>query len=141
MSRPNSRVFRRVWTAAYSLPTPCHFKCGEMVTEFGRHSQDGSIHHLDHNPENNELGNLVVAHRGCHQRYHATRKVWASDSPSECLICGAIFCSVPRGTKRSTCSPVCRSIAYSRAGSFKRTNETRQRMSEGAVRRWQKGRS
>jgi hypothetical protein len=33
-----------------------------------------SVHHIDHNRENNSLGNLAPAHRRCHEAYHAKER-------------------------------------------------------------------
>lgn len=64
--RPNARVYlSKIGTG----PWPCH-KCGETVEKIGQARMDGNVHHLDEDPFNNELANLVVMHVLCHQREH-----------------------------------------------------------------------
>lgn len=29
------------------------------------------VHHIDHNPENNQMGNLITLSRAAHEQYHA----------------------------------------------------------------------
>jgi hypothetical protein len=64
------------------LPTEvCYFCKGRLLTRdstmtFG-HRRHGpilvkvSVHHRDHNRANNTQDNLRLAHKSCHQKYHA----------------------------------------------------------------------
>jgi hypothetical protein len=55
------------------LPRPCHF-CSEAVTQpFGLSTWMAVVHHLDHDRLHNTAENLVLAHSGCHSRYHASQ--------------------------------------------------------------------
>ena len=53
------------------LPLPCDH-CGEPVTEWGRRSDQGNIHHADGDPANNDPANLEVLHGRCHRQHHIT---------------------------------------------------------------------
>lgn len=54
----------------------CHF-CGEKLTansffrnKSGKDVDEFTIHHVDIDRNNNDISNLVIAHRGCHRKYH-----------------------------------------------------------------------
>jgi len=47
----------------------CYF-CGEAISEEDIKEDRITIHHVDFNHDNNEIGNLVLAHRSCHKAYH-----------------------------------------------------------------------
>jgi hypothetical protein len=64
--RPKPRVY---WSKIGPGPWTCH-KCGELVEKIGHARMDGNVHHLDEDPFNNELQNIVMMHVVCHQREH-----------------------------------------------------------------------
>jgi hypothetical protein len=72
-----SYVYVRVFFA-HNGPGPYEcFACGEEVE-----LPEVTVHHLDHNPFNNDLANLAPAHKACHSGYHS-RERWATFSPEE----------------------------------------------------------
>jgi len=60
-------------------PWTCHF-CGKTVRTRSR--QDGHIHHIDGDHNNNDPTNLAPTHMACHQRHHKAGK----DSPRKGAI-------------------------------------------------------
>jgi hypothetical protein len=48
-------------------PWNCYF-CGEEVIAL-------LVHHVDHDHSNNDLGNLVAAHKKCHDQHHQSGRV------------------------------------------------------------------
>lgn len=64
---------RAFFTVHGDGPHPCHF-CGNPVARGdGEHALASNalvVHHIDHNPLNNDLANLAPAHHNCHTTYH-----------------------------------------------------------------------
>lgn len=57
-------------------PYICFF-CGESVPDIdnrgrgrGHFPEEGCVHHIDGNHDNNESSNLAPAHQGCHSTHH-----------------------------------------------------------------------
>jgi len=58
-------TYREIFFAHNGIgPWPC-FECGENVF-----AEELYVHHSDHDHYNDEPGNLVAAHPGCHSGYH-----------------------------------------------------------------------
>ena len=36
----------------------------------GKHLDEITVHHVDHQRTNNDINNLQFSHRGCHKKYH-----------------------------------------------------------------------
>lgn len=51
------------------LPWTCYF-CKRPITIFGRTKDAASVHHIDHDHDNNDLSNLTSVHIGCHLTHH-----------------------------------------------------------------------
>jgi len=52
-----------------------------MVEHFGILERSEVVHHIDHDPLNNDINNLVVIDNGEHISYHATHKAkYTNDS-------------------------------------------------------------
>lgn len=61
-----------------------------MEEHLGRKlAEDEEVHHIDGNPENNELNNLELVKHGEHQRFHNPRRY--KDKIVVCEVCGASF--------------------------------------------------
>lgn len=63
------------------------------------------VHHLDHNPANNQLDNLQCMPHGEHKKLHAARAIKVE---ATCIICGTTFLT-RSDYPAKTCSPSCRS--------------------------------
>jgi len=68
---------------------------------------DEEVHHVNHDPLDNRIENLVVMKRADHIALHAAEKQIYPDLKL-CVECGAEFKANPRKRSRAkTCSPVC----------------------------------
>ena len=57
-----------------------------MAQKLGRSLMpDEDVHHIDGDPTNNSLDNLIVVKHGLHQREHSIKYV---DTTERCMICG-----------------------------------------------------
>ena len=73
MARRARFYYQSIALAGRDLPVPCD-ECGEDVVDFhGGNSgvaESGEVHHIDEDPENNDVSNLMILHHGCHTRIH-----------------------------------------------------------------------
>jgi len=81
MAKQSSKISRvrefLLWFAT-KHPQKCYFCKEPLEPERFREgdSADGILlHHIDHDRSNNDVKNLVFAHRGCHRSYHHQVKV------------------------------------------------------------------
>ena len=56
------------------------------------------VHHLDHNPDNNELTNLEIIKVGKHRRQHAVKYI--ANTEVKCFYCGKLFNLSPLQQRR-----------------------------------------
>lgn len=70
------------------------------------------IHHIDHNPENNDITNLQPLTKSEHQKIHSSKKHFATIEQNTflCPICGKSF--IDTSHERIYCSSSCSAIAY-----------------------------
>jgi hypothetical protein len=64
----------------------CGFKMDWKVffPKFSKMSRDNwTIHHLDHNRENNSITNLDLCHRDCHRRHHREEQIFKKYNPNQ----------------------------------------------------------
>lgn len=61
----------RIFMSYYGTgPWPCFF-CDDDVTHLGDcGSEDGLVHHINHDHDDNRRENMTAAHHGCHTAYH-----------------------------------------------------------------------
>jgi hypothetical protein len=64
-----ARNRRRYTRLVGSGPWEC-FLCYDEVLELGKHRDQGHVHHLDENEENDDPSNLAVVHADCHNILH-----------------------------------------------------------------------
>jgi hypothetical protein len=65
------------------------------------------VHHIDKNPLNNDLRNLVVLEKQKHERLHGDERQKYPDC-KVCEVCGVEYRANPRKRKRQKCcSPEC----------------------------------
>lgn len=63
------------------------------------------IHHIDHDPMNNALSNLMVLCSSCHGRLHSNER-WANHAKKRaCANCGTEF--MYARARKKTCSRTC----------------------------------
>lgn len=64
--------YRAVFLIAYGdFPHPCYFCKGGVDGHLKPWDDTAAVvHHVDHDRQNNDSGNLVPAHRKCHTDYH-----------------------------------------------------------------------
>lgn len=59
----HKKDYRHSREVAIWLQQSTCYNCNMLV-------KNPDVHHLDHNPENNELNNLAVMHSSCHKMWH-----------------------------------------------------------------------
>ena len=52
----------------------------------GLDRDDWTIHHLDHNRENNDIQNLALCHRDCHRRHHRLEQIFKKTNPQVSFV-------------------------------------------------------
>ena len=60
------------------------------------------VHHMNGNPLDNRIENLVVMVRGEHEAHHAKEKQRYPDEKN-CALCGSVFTVNPRKRNRNKC--------------------------------------
>lgn len=79
-------------------PWPCD-ECHELVHEFGRHADQGHIHHRDEDKHNSAPDNLGIMHCACHRRQHMLGSK-ASDEHREAIRRGLVGHKVTDETRQ-----------------------------------------
>lgn len=64
--RPHQRVYRAIYRDHHGLPPYVCYFCAQCMDELEH------VHHLDKDPSNNAVVNLVAAHAFCHNSAHHT---------------------------------------------------------------------
>src|SRR5262245_45892187 len=75
---------RRIYVENYGEgPWLCGM-CDEVIREISR--KDGTIHHIDENQTNNEITNLVILHKRCHNKHHNTGRTHVTSDETRAKI-------------------------------------------------------
>lgn len=74
MSRPHNRVYREPYRTEFGDgPYLCYWCDGTLL-------ELETVHHLDKNPWNNDLSNLVAVHYDCHNVLHHVEMTMSDES-------------------------------------------------------------
>jgi hypothetical protein len=62
-----------MWNLRFERYGPAPWMCGycdTLIHQFGKDSDDGQVHHIDGDHENDEPSNLAIIHCACHTKLH-----------------------------------------------------------------------
>lgn len=118
--RFNGIIYRQMKSKLYQCPLGLHqavwtYYNGEIPPGY-------EIHHIDVNPHNNEISNLLCVSRSEHMKIHQKlrRKKFICDN------CGKeIFKSPSKHTAHHFCDSVCEQTFWRKRGGYPRSQETR----------------
>ena len=94
--------------------------------EYGEIPEGCVIHHIDHDPSNNDISNLELMTETQHLKYHANHpdgvadraRKWRRENKQHdhvCTVCGKAYTSIfPEGPHAKYCSTDCLQVQYRR---------------------------